>query len=91
MKIGFLIVNRANWARSKTIAMALVDMGVEVKIYSASSMNLEKFGTPVLDIEAEQAYEVTRIMSNVEGKHPRDASAQHRYFGSIINIEFVIR
>lgn len=67
MKIGFLIVNRANWARSKTIAMALVDMGVEVKIYSASSMNLEKFGTPVLDIEAEQAYEVTRIMSNVEG------------------------
>lgn len=67
MKVGFLIVNRANWARSKTIAEALSDLGASIKIYSASSMNLEKFGTAIEELETESNYDKCRIMSNVEG------------------------
>ena len=62
-----LIVNRANWARSKTVAESLVELGIEVVVFSASSMNLEKYGEAVNGIDAARGIKVIKLMSNVDG------------------------
>ena len=67
MKIGALIVNRANWARSKTVLEALVAADVEVVIYSASSMNLEKYGSAVDRLYSESQMSITKLMTNIDG------------------------
>lgn len=67
MKIGALIVNRANWARSKTVLEALVAADVEVVIYSASSMNLEKYGSAVDRLYGESQMSITKLMTNIDG------------------------
>ncbi|GAA3910735.1 UDP-N-acetylglucosamine 2-epimerase [Litoribacillus peritrichatus] len=69
-KVGILMANRANWARSKTVIEHLaLNTDIELHAFCCSSFLLQKFGMPVKDFEQEHSEVIThRVYNNVEGE-----------------------
>ena len=52
MKIGFLLANRANWARCKTVIKSLATSpDVSVIVFACSGFVLDRYGHAVDEIE----------------------------------------
>ena len=72
MKIGFLLANRANWARCKTVIKSLADSpDVSVVVFACSGFVLDRYGHAVDEIEEfTPSVKIKILHNNVEGETP---------------------
>lgn len=70
INVGFLIVNRANWARCRTVIEALISIkDFQATVYACSSMNLEKFGNAIDQVTSfDSNVRVRSLLSAVAGE-----------------------
>ena len=72
MKIGFLLANRANWARSKTVIKSLtMSPQVSVVVFACSGFILDRYGHAVDEIKQfTPSVKIKIIHNNIEGETP---------------------
>ena len=66
MKIGFLLANRANWARSKTVIKSLtMSPQVSVVVFACSGFILDRYGHAVDEIKQFTPSVKIKIIHNI--------------------------
>ena len=72
MKIGFLLANRANWARCKTVIKSLATSpDVSVIVFACSGFVLDRYGHAVDEIECFiPSVKIKILNNNIEGETP---------------------